>query len=938
MKNALHPEDIIALFQSKFIFEAPNRLSWPAHDAGHIPFAMWAMDTWKPRRLIELGMGCENTYCAFLQASLALDTPFESFAVTPPSPEAPLAGGAPQEREEIWTYLSRQYGDRSHRLSGLPNTVLDHIDGHSLEMIHVSASNIPGAIDFILDKKKQAHEKSTIFLIHGISRLSDSDEIKKLWHELSGSHRSFSFEHSEGLGIVYVGTAEPPPTLNWLLNEVAPDPARTEAVRQVFSRLGDGFMAKLWSDEHARRARKAEDEVIHVSCEISARDKKIEQLQSAIEERDSRLALLYHKPGLDFDAAWYLSTYPDVGEAGLDPLTHYIAFGAAEGRLPSPAFEVKAPAEAPAASSYDAWVDANQLTDTDVIDIRKALAERAGQLPKISIVTPVFNTDPVLFEEMLQSVRSQIYEDWELCLVDDGSPSPHVGPMLDAAAASDPRIRVTRLAQNGGISITSNAGVEMAQGEIIAFLDHDDIITRDCTAEIAIYYADHVDADIVYSDDDKIDMGGKRYAPQFKPDWSPVLLLSFMYMAHILTVRRSLFLDIGGFRAAFDGAQDFDFALRASEHARHVGHIPKVLYHWRAAPGSTASSADAKPLSFEAGRRAVEEALVRRGFADAKAVHPEWAALGRCGIFDVEFGDTGPSVTIIIPTFNKVDLLRNCISSLSTTTYKNYDILVVDNGSNEPEALSYLDELRARQGIKIVKIANQDSSFSYANLNNQAVLGHCHSEFVLLLNNDTEVISPRWLSQMVGYARMPQVGAVGARLYFQDGTIQHAGVVHGYHDGLPGHAFRHSPPHEWGYMGFIRVSREYSAVTAACMLTPYSVFEALGGFDERHFAVAYNDVDYCYRVVQAGLTCVYASSAELFHFEGRTRGFKDNPQEQANFNRLYGSWEDRWYNPNLSLANERFEPATIRTRPPHAPPPAPAPAATEREDVPLGTD
>ncbi len=658
---------------------------------------------------------------------------------------------------------------------------------------------------------------------------------------------------------------------------------------------------------------------------------ELNELRAEIAERDHRLSILCHRPGLRFDASWYLETYPDVRDAGFDALTHYIAFGEAEGRLPWPpdpnaavgdvqgAGQGGAPgAEGPApVDPYDAWIAANTLTETDIAALRDALSERDGRLPKISVVTPIYDTDPVLFEEMLESVRSQIYEDWELCLADDGSPSPHVGPMLEAAAANDPRIRVVRLPENGGISAATNAAVQIARGEIIAFLDHDDIITPDCLAELAIYYADHPQADMVYSDDDKIDMVGRRYAPQFKPDWSPVLLLSYMYMAHIFTVRRSLFLELEGFRSPFDGAQDFDFALRAAERARHVGHVPKVLYHWRSAPGSTAASADAKPASFEAGRQAVEEALARRGVVEAQARHPEWAALGRCGIFDVEFPDTGPSVTIVIPTRDKVELLRTCVESLDLTTYRDFDILIIDNDSTDPEALAYLDDLRGRKNVRVETVSSSGGKFNYAKINNQAILNHCSSTFVLLLNNDTRVVSPRWLSQMVGYAGMPNVGAVGARLYFEDGTLQHAGVVHGYHDGLPGHAFRNIPAHEWGYMGFARASREYSAVTAACMLTPRDLFVELGGFDDVHFAVAYNDVDYCYRIVQSGRTCVYCATAELFHFESKTRGYKDDPQEQLNFSRLYGTWHDRWYNPNLSLANERFEPASTRTiRPP----------------------
>lgn len=953
----MRPEDLANLFESKTVMTPPRRLVWPPFGVGHIPFAMWAIETWHPYRFVELGPVSGNSYCAALQASLALDTPFEAFAVSLWSNDEEAGCNEPNILPRLSAYIDQEYPQRAAVMQMTLYQALHHFSDGSIDLLHIGDVH---DYDTLLQNYEAWIPKLSsrgVVLVQGISARDGSFGACRLWEELSARHPCFSFEHAGGLGIVYPGTDAPPRTLNWLLHEVGPEARRTDGVRQFFARLGDGLVDKLSSEHHAQRAIKAEAEgrdltvrneqlaAVVLSCggeladlsrkllacerkltelseDISAREEQVAGLQSQVTQRDSWIALLCHRPDLQFDADWYLDTYPDIRDAGIDPLTHYIAFGAAEGRLPCP------PPQVEQAPKYAAWVEANRLHDTDVAELRQALAERDGHLPKISIITPVYNTDPRLFEEMVQSVTSQIYQDWELCLVDDCSPAAHVEPMLAEAAAKDPRIRMMRLPLNGGISAATNAGVQMASGEVVAFLDHDDVITPDCLAEIALYFADHADADLVYSDDDKIDMEGTPYAPQFKPDWSPVLLLSFMYMAHILSVRRSLFLDLGGFRTPFDGAQDFDFVLRAAEHARHIGHIPKVLYHWRAAPGSTATSADAKPESFEAGRRAVEEALVRRGLSDARAVHPEWAALGRCGMYEVEFPDTGPSVTIVIPTHNQAALLRTCVESLHATSYQNYEILIVDNDSNDPDCLAYLKDLRDHHDVRVAKISSVNGTFSYANLNNQAVLNHCDSDFVLLLNNDTKVISPKWLSQMVGYARMPDVGAVGARLYFEDGTIQHAGIVHGYHGGLVGHAFRNAQPHDWGYMGFIRASREYSGVTAACMLTPRAVFEALGGLDEVNFAVAYNDVDYCYRLVQSGRSCIYCSTAELFHFEGRTRGFVDNPQEQVSFRRLYGNWVDRWYNPNLSLENERFEPAVTRTESRrHRPAPSPAPQA-----------
>ena len=559
---------------------------------------------------------------------------------------------------------------------------------------------------------------------------------------------------------------------------------------------------------------------------------------------------------------------------------------------------------------YEAWRHNNRFTAAARVDLESRLAASAPG-PKFSILSPVYNTPASHLKEMVSSVIGQVYQNWELCIVDDASPDRRMGALLDELAALDPRIRVQRRAINGGISEASNDAAAMATGEIFALVDHDDCLTPDALGEMALYYAGNPEADIVYSDDDKFDGEGAYYAHQFKPDWSPVLLLSYMYLSHLLTVRRSVFEAVGGFRKAFDGSQDYDFALRASEVARHVGHLPKVLYHWRATPGSTAMSGDAKPESFKAGLNAVQEAMDRRGLK-AQVRQPEWAKHAKVGMFSLTFPDTGPTVTIIVPTFNQLAYLRDCIESLALTTYENYDVLVVDNGSDDEGTLSYLDELRDRPRHAVKVIARNKDGFSFAALMNEAVAS-ATGEYVLLLNNDTRVISPQWLSQMVGYAGMDGVGSVGAKLYFGDDTVQHAGIVRGFNEGLAGHAFRNASAKDWGYMGFLKTSREYSAVTAACVLTPASTFKALGGFDENRFAVAYNDADYGFRLADSGRTNVYCADAELYHFEGKTRPKRDDPREVVALREEYGTWRDRWYNPNLSLDHETFAVSTRRS-------------------------
>jgi GT2 family glycosyltransferase len=576
-------------------------------------------------------------------------------------------------------------------------------------------------------------------------------------------------------------------------------------------------------------------------------------------------------------------------------------------RAPRPSEHVTGRADAPAPLApagdavhpYEAWLDVNRW------NARRAaiLAGRLAALtepPRLSVVMPVYNPAPEFLEAAIGSVAAQAYERWELCLVDDASTDPAVSETLRRWADRDPRIRVIARETNGGVSRATNSGVEAARGEFVAFLDQDDELAPDALGEIALHLGAHPDTDLVYSDDDKINAQGRRFAPQFKPDWSPELLLSCMYLSHLLVVRRRLVLAAGGLRPGYEGSQDYDLALRVTELTDRVGHVPKVLYHWRAWAGSTAASADAKPESIAVGLRAVQDALDRRGIR-AVAQHPEWAVRARCGMFAHEFADDGPRVAIIIPTKNNLAMLEACLESLGRTTYKNYQIVIVDNGGDDAAALAVLRDT----GCTVLRIESPGGRFSFAALNNRAV-DQVDAELVLFLNDDTEIVAPRWLSQMVGYLGLPGVGAVGARLRFPDGRLQHAGVVLGYYHGLAGPAFKLLPASALGYLSHAMLARNYSAVTAACLLTRRDLFRRLGGFDETRFAVAYNDVDYCGRLRADGHRVVYCPTAELIHHEGASRGFTDDPAEPAEFRRAAGSRRDPFYNPNLSLRDERF--------------------------------
>jgi GT2 family glycosyltransferase len=549
---------------------------------------------------------------------------------------------------------------------------------------------------------------------------------------------------------------------------------------------------------------------------------------------------------------------------------------------------------------YEAWLSANRWTRRMRDDLIERLHEKSSSRPMVSIIMPVHDPPVPCLDRAIASVREQVCDRWELCIVDDCSGNHDVRETLRKWTAQDDRIKTTFLDRNVNISTATNEAVKSSTGQFLLFMDHDDELTPDAVGEVALYLAEHPETDVLYSDDDKIDLSGNRYAPQFKPDWSPELLLSYMYFSHLFVIRRALFDACGGMRVGFEGSQDYDLALRATEKSAAIGHIPKILYHWRAVPGSTATSGAAKPASIEAGRRAVADAFSRRGIA-AKVTQPDFAAKGALGIYSHEFPDEGPSVTILIPTKNQAKVLRRCVESLAATTYRNFEIVVIDNESDDPETLAYLGTLPHR----VLRIPNPSGRFNFAAINNRAVQ-ELTSAFVLFLNNDTEVRSPRWLSQMIGYAQLSGVGAVGAKLIFADGRIQHAGVVHGLYHGLAGPAFKLLHAQEHGYLAYASVSRNYSAVTAACLLTSRRLFLDIGGFNENDFGVAYNDVDYCYRVVERGYRCVYCPDAQLLHYEGYSRGFRDDPAEVASFKRMYKRLTDRWYSPHLSLADERF--------------------------------
>lgn len=544
-------------------------------------------------------------------------------------------------------------------------------------------------------------------------------------------------------------------------------------------------------------------------------------------------------------------------------------------------------------AQYRVWLQQNQLTSLEIARM-KAIAKTFSYTPRISIVTPVYNTDEAWLRKAIESVRAQIYPHWELCLVNDASTKPHVGPILDEYASTDSRARVKHLPDNEGIVGASTHALSLATGEFIGLLDHDDELSPDALFEVVKRLNEDPTLDLLYSDEDKLELDGRRVEPFFKPEWSPDLLLSMNYISHFSVLRRSLLTEIGGFRAGFDGSQDYDLLLRLTERTHRVAHIPKILYHWRKTPASAATSTASKPFAYEAGRRAIEETLHRRGYEGlVESPSP--------GLYAVRYRlRHTPLVSIIIPTRDRWQLLQQCLQSVQEKTgYTPYEIIVLDNNSTDPETLEYLDRIS-----NTWQVYRRPEPFNFSTINNFGA-SKAMGDYLLFLNNDTQVIRSDWLTAMVEQGQRPEVGAVGAKLLYPDGRIQHAGVILGI-GSVANHAFRYRPANSGSYYGFAEVVRNCSAVTAACMLMRRRVFLEVGGFDER-LRVAFNDVDLCLRLRQQGYLVVYTPYALLYHHESATRGRLHPPEDEERAWKLWGDLirqGDPYYNPNLTVSRE----------------------------------
>nr|WP_299241746.1 glycosyltransferase [uncultured Halomonas sp.] len=557
-------------------------------------------------------------------------------------------------------------------------------------------------------------------------------------------------------------------------------------------------------------------------------------------------------------------------------------------------------------NNYSKWIDKyDSFTEEDELQAREDM-EQWEYYPLISVVMPTYNPNPDWLEEAISSVQNQVYPNWELCIADDCSPDKNVRAVLEKYSENK-NIKIVFREQNGHISAASNSAISVAEGEWIALLDHDDYLPRNALYHVAKVIVENESVRMIYSDEDKINEEGKRHGPYFKTDWNQDLFYSHNMFSHFGVYYKPLVDEIGGFRVGMEGSQDYDLALRCMEliDPSQIYHIPRVLYHWRIHAGSTAGGADAKPYAMLAGEKALNEHFVRRGVkANVKLV-------GHGYRVRYELPELNPLVSIIIPTRNSCKLVKQCIQSIvARTTYPNYEILVIDNGSDEEESLRYFDEISNEERVRVCR---DDSEFNYSYLNNFGV-EKANGSVLALVNNDIEVIEPEWLTEMVSMALQPEMGAIGAKLLYPDNTIQHAGVVLGM-QGLANHAHRYFHRDAPGYYSRAQLISSFSAVTAACMVVERSKFEEVGGLDEENLKVAFNDIDFCLKLKAKGYRNVLNPYALLYHHESASRGYdmsaekKERLQKETDF--MTKKWGesiriDSMYSPNLTLDDSNF--------------------------------
>ena len=853
---------------SQILSWSPDWIQEPYPWVGHMPFAYWLMGEVQPGVLVELGTHVGNSYFSFCQAVRDESLTSRCYAVDTWKGDNQAGFYRDEAYEMVNRHNESQYKSFSTLYRKTFDEALGQFQDRSVDVLHIDGLHTYEAVRHDFEAWLPKLAPGAIVLFHDIAVYARDFGVWKFWRELKNQYpRGLEFLHSAGLGVLQISGSNKRTRPTWL----EPGSTSRENVIKVMEAAGEALMSK--------------DKSNFVRTKITQRpcSTKHPGFWRRLEQnfRKQRYRWTYK---ILFDPAWYRKTHADMAEWEGDPWEHYLKYGKDEGR---------------GLNKILNFVTTGVYRRKIIQDMEKKMAAFSRR-PLISVIMPVYNTKPEWLRQAIESVCNQIYPHWELCIADDASTERSVIELLKKYHKTDLRIKVVYHEKNANIVAASNSALALATGAFVAFLDHDDRLPQDALYWVAEAINRNPEARLLYSDWDGIDENGVRHLGYFKPDFNYELLLAQNYVSQLGVYCRELVCGLGGFRKDYDGSQDWDLALRAVAAIRRnqVVHIPRILYHWR--QHSSSVSKASSEMCAAAGRRAVAEHLQLVGGGSVET------APGCVGFNRIKFPlpTTLPLVSIIICTRDQLSLLSVALESIrSLSTYPNYEIVIIDNGSEDRNTILYLKSLALKNGIRVIR---DDSPFNYSRLNNAGV-AHSKGELVCLLNNDIEVITPDWLEEMVSLAIKPDVGAVGARLWYPDGTLQHGGVIVGF-GGVAGHYHLRLPRGKNGDFGRAVLQQELSAVTGACLMVRRGVFEEVGGLEEK-LQVAFNDVDFCLRLRAAGYRNIWTPFAELTHHESASRGYEDNPEKIKRFNAEMDFMKLRWgktleqdpfHSPNLS--------------------------------------
>ena len=893
--------------------------------SGHYSFGYDLLANTKPAVFVELGTHRGNSFFSFAQAAkdLKLETELHCVDTLEGDEQAGFYGKEIfQEFNEIINKYYKNVNIVKHK--ALFDDAVKDFKDNSIDILHIDGLHTYEAVKHDFETwLPKVNNNHGIILLHDVCEKKDDFGVYKLWGELEEKYQTIKFEHYHGLGVIFLGEVHDFLSKKNLWPRYYKLLSDTQDYKQQLrdkDKHIQNLTAKSIKDLQTRRVlkknlEKYRQKVIDNRNEIMMRDlveskdirelrEQLEQLYTEVNEyRTLKRGSLWRMRNIYITMKKYIKNF-FINIVRDGPALTFSRIYRRIINLIRNRQQLKKNA-----NPYRYWLKEKNITRAQKRDLQLEMQNFKYQ-PLISIVMPVYNVELRWIKDAIKSVKNQIYPNWELCIADDASTSESLKKYLKKLA-KDPRIKIMFRQENGNISEASNSALSLAEGEYIALMDDDDILYPHSLLQVVKVLNKDKKVDFIYSDEDKVEISGERVEPFFKPDWSPDLFMSTNYLSHLSVIRKSTIDKVGGFRKGYEGSQDYDLFLRITELTDRIEHIPDVLYSWRKIPGSTASSYSSKSYAENTSIKALGDSLHRRNMKGniSRGLFP--------GSFRTKYDINGmPLVSILIPTLNKYEYISRCISSiLSKTTYPNFEIFIIDTGSSDKAVINYYKELSKDKRIKILEWKER---FNYSSVNNFGVR-YTNGEYVILLNNDTQVISPDWIEGMLEHAQRDKVGAVGVKLYYPNDLVQHAGVVLGINcgtgRGVAGHAFKNFPRNVQGFPVQKDIIRNYSAVTAACLMISKKKFLEVGGLEEK-FRIAFNDVDFCLKLLEKGYYNVYTPYVELYHHESVSVGTpesstRDNDEFAHEINLMYKRWKekilnDRFYNKNLSLKSEDF--------------------------------